>query len=445
MIDGLIGGRFWSSEQPEPHIDRAIDHRSPTVVTAPSAVIMPVSGIAPDLGTERVMGVADGVRSDTGGVAGSADVRGRPGRRALMLGAVGGLAGLVLGGCSRSGHDGRPTATTPRPPTPDELAAGRAVLSARLLIGQESSLIPVPAAVKGSTAALGRALVADHRAHLVALGAPEADPPSTSPVAGASSAGAPSSSSIAATPTAVAPATVRDALTHERAAAAEALADAMGTTARTAGLLARIAAARTVHADRLALIAGLPPPAAPVITASAALSSSSSSSSRSVPSPSPSGSVAGSSSGTNVSGSVSAASAQLDAATIGTLSRTLAGEHAAVFAYGLITARASGTHQMLARRLWEAHRARRDELERRLAAAGVSPPAALPAYDVGRVPTTPAQLSALAARVENGLAAVAVSAVSRTAGPLRAEAALDLVAAARRAAEWLGGWPALPG
>lgn len=127
------------------------------------------------------------------------------------------------------------------------------------------------------------------------------------------------------------------------------------------------------------------------------------------------------------------------------VSAILSGEHAAVFAYGLITARAQPTREGLARQLWAAHRIRRDELTRRLVAAGRSPVPAEPAYDLGQPPTTPAQVAALAARVEDGLAAVALRAVTGTTGAARLEAAGDLILAARRAATWRGTTVALPG
>jgi hypothetical protein len=92
----------------------------------------------------------------------------------------------------------------------------------------------------------------------------------------------------------------------------------------------------------------------------------------------------------------------------------------------------------------EAHRDRRDELERRLVAAGRLV-AAEPAYDLGKSPVTPAQLNALAARVEDGLAGVAFRTVTRAAGVVRQEAAADLLRAARRGATWRGTVVALPG
>ena len=338
----------------------------------------------------------------------------RPGRRAVLVGCLGAVAGLA--GCTSS--DGGAKGGPPRHvPTADELAAGRAVLSARALI---TELTALAAAVPGLAPAL-TPLVADHDAHLAALGTPVASPSAS----GASTSGAtPGSSSPTASPTASGPApTAAHLLASMLAAAEEALQDVAGTTPATAGLLARIAAARFVHADLVAAAARLAAPPEPA--------------------PPPSGS-ASPPTGSPATG-VSPSGPTLAPATVSALSGLLTGEHAAVFAYGLVTARAPRGRAERARTLWQAHRARRDELETRLSAAGVEVPASEPAYDAGQPPTTADQVVALAAKVEDGLAAVAFAAVTATSGTTRAEVALDLVRAARRSASWTGGSTALPG
>jgi hypothetical protein len=221
---------------------------------------------------------------------------------------------------------------------------------------------------------------------------------------------------------------------RERAGAREALDDMIITTPATAGLLARLAAARAVHADLIAAAAGLPTP--PEVAATAGLSADSS------PRPSADTTPDGSPS---PAASASPAESRLDRDSADAISSLLAGEHAAVFAYGLIAARSPSGQKAQALRRWEAHRARRDALERRLVAARRTPVAAEPGYQLGPLPTTPAQVAALATRVEEGLAAVATQAVTASTGAVRLEAATDLVRAARTAAVWRGTAVPLPG
>jgi hypothetical protein len=328
-------------------------------------------------------------------------------RRAVLLGGAGILAaasGAVLAGCT--GSFSSRSAGTRTATSSDELAAGRAVLAARSLLVLEANL-----ARRSGLAALVTELATVHRAHLEALGMPDDAPspsgPTTRPQSGSPS-GTTGAGTSSPTAEAVAPAT---AVGQEQAAATEALADVTLATPGTAGLLARIAASRAANADLLAAAADLPLPGT-IVT----------------PGLPPSPSILTMNSD--------------DALAVSAL---LAGEHAAVFAYGLITARAQPAQEALAQRLWAAHRARRDDLTRRLVAAGQTPVAAEPAYDVGRPPAAPAQLTALAARVEDSLAAVALRAVTGTVGTVRLEAAADLVLAARRTVAWRGTAVALPG
>ena len=97
-----------------------------------------------------------------------------------------------------------------------------------------------------------------------------------------------------------------------------------------------------------------------------------------------------------------------------------------------------------ARAAWTWHLARRDLLEERLLAAGVQPPVAAPAYDLGDAPNA-SGASRLAATVERRLGALAVRAVAATEGDDRREAAAALVEGARRLAAWTGRPETLPG
>ena len=400
-----------------------------------------------------------------------AQVSVRPGRRRVLVGLLTvtlGLVGLLPAGCTGgSGSGGRsPTGTPSRTPSPDEQAAGRAAVAALTLLAQEALL----AQARPSLRPVLDVLAGQHRAHLVALGVPAPEPstgtgsPSGtgSPTGSPRRTGAPSS---AGTRGSAGPSPA-DVVLAERRAATEALADVPLTSAGPAGLLARIAAARAVHADLLAAAAELPVPvelptprsrstgssspnpASAPPGATAATGDSSPTAAAGAATPGGTGSPDGTGSPSDTSGTTRADPASLrplDPKAVTALSTLVSAEHAAVFGYGLLTARVPDARQPAVRALWVAHRARRDELERRLADAGATPPAALPGYDVGPAPTSPSAVTALGARIEDAMASAALSAVVGSTGEIRSEAALDLIRAARRATGWRGSSTALPG
>jgi hypothetical protein len=76
-------------------------------------------------------------------------------------------------------------------------------------------------------------------------------------------------------------------------------------------------------------------------------------------------------------------------------------EHAAVYAYGVLGARLDDARRRAAQLAYDSHRARRDQVAAAQRAAGGTPPAPLPAYDV--TVSTPAEALALAVRIEEGL------------------------------------------
>jgi hypothetical protein len=127
------------------------------------------------------------------------------------------------------------------------------------------------------------------------------------------------------------------------------------------------------------------------------------------------------------------------------LTALVAGEHAAVYAYGAVVARVPAHERDRARDAWGWHMARRDVLEERLLAAGIQPPVAAPAYDLGARTLTSAGAVALAATVEDRLATLGARAVAASTGTDRSDAAEGLVAGARRAAAWRGRTNPLPG
>lgn len=335
--------------------------------------------------------------------------------RGAALGAV--LVAAALAGCSEES----PAVASPPSPTPtaDDLAVARARAAASRLAASAQALATADPALAG---VLG-GVVADHRAHLTALGAPSTAPaPSASPSGGRGPAP-----------------DVRAQVSGETAAAQVALDDVRVVSPALAALLARIAAACAAHADLLAAKGGLqPPPALRTSATSTATPPSPAPLPGAAPTPGPSASPSATS-----TGSGAAASALPDGAREA-LAALTAGEHAAVYAYGAVVARVAGRQRDRAKDAWAWHMARRDLLEERLLAAGVQPPAAAPAYDLGQA-LTPSSAASLAATVEDRLAALGVRAVAATSGPDRSDAAEALVAGARRAAAWHGRVSALPG
>ncbi|MGZ4604405.1 MAG: DUF4439 domain-containing protein, partial [Kineosporiaceae bacterium] len=286
---------------------------------------------------------------------------------------------------------------------------------------------------------------------------------------------------------------VQAVIDGEVAGAQDALTDVLLVTPGLAALLARVPASRATHGDLLAAKAGLrppgvlaaPPPAgsatAPALTPSGAtVSGANAITSPGQPSPagsstSPAGSVAGPvptlavptavaptsssptgaaapapaavsspSGGTQPTAPTGSPAARLPPAGADALAALTSGEHAAVYAYGVVVARVAERDRARARQAWAWHLARRDVLEERLLAAGLRPPAAAPAYAIGPLPA-PGAVVTLAATVEDRIAALVVRAVATTTGADRADAAAALVAVARRAAAWRGRGASLPG
>lgn len=341
---------------------------------------------------------------------------GPPVPRRAVLHACAGLAGLVavaaLAGCS----DQAPPAASAPPVarTADDVAVARARASASLLAASAQDLETSHPELAG---VLG-AIVADHRAHLAALGATPSPSPSGRPPLPRGD--------------------VRSLVRAETAAAQEALDDVRVVTPGLAALLARIAAARATHADLLAARTGLRIPAA-LRTSSAAPPTPT------PPSPAPlPGAAPALPSPTQSPSGVGATANGLSDAARDALAALIAGEHAAVYAYGVVVALVPPRARDRAREAWSWHMARRDVLEERLLAAGVQPPAAAPAYDLGTAPSA-AAAAALAATVEDRLATLGARTVAATSGPDRSDAAEALVAGARRAAAWRGRGTSLPG
>jgi hypothetical protein len=137
--------------------------------------------------------------------------------------------------------------------------------------------------------------------------------------------------------------------------------------------------------------------------------------------------------------------------TLDALQETLADEHAALYAYGVLGARTSqGTTPELYDVLTTAyrrHRARRDQLRLMVEEAGGDPVAAAAAYDLEGRPVRVAQVAAAALDLEASSAEVLLALVARSSGAVRAWALTE----ATWSAVWqleLGGspatWPGAP-
>jgi hypothetical protein len=127
---------------------------------------------------------------------------------------------------------------------------------------------------------------------------------------------------------------------------------------------------------------------------------------------------------------------------------TLAGEHAAVYLYGVFGAQASQSRQpQLYARLLDAfrvHRRRRDQLTATIAATGATPVAAEVTYDLPPMATT-AELNDAALQVERRIARTYGQLVESTAGAERRWALVALDDSAVRQLEFRGTPEMFPG
>ena len=131
------------------------------------------------------------------------------------------------------------------------------------------------------------------------------------------------------------------------------------------------------------------------------------------------------------------------------LQATLAGEHAAVYLYGVLGGRVSSSSEPdLYQRLSEAytlHRGRRDQLDAMVRAAGADPVAAKVSYELPNPATTPAQLQRAALRIEERCAALYADMIGSTSQANRQWALEALQDAAVRLLGFGGEPEAFPG
>ena len=128
------------------------------------------------------------------------------------------------------------------------------------------------------------------------------------------------------------------------------------------------------------------------------------------------------------------------------LQAALAGEHAAMYGVGVAGGKLSGARFKAATDSYEEHRDHRDHLTALVVAAGETPVAAEPAYDLPQAVTNAATAAALVLLIERRVAAVYGDLVEAAEQPaVRAFAIESLLAAARAQVAWGGAPVAFPG
>jgi hypothetical protein len=131
------------------------------------------------------------------------------------------------------------------------------------------------------------------------------------------------------------------------------------------------------------------------------------------------------------------------------LQTTLAGEHAAVYLYGVLGARTSASAEPALFAAvsdgYTAHRARRDQLRSFVYDAGATPVAAEPAYELPSPVRTPDQVTKAAREVEEACAATYAWLVANSVGPKRRWAVNALTNTAVRELTFRGSPEIFPG
>ena len=119
----------------------------------------------------------------------------------------------------------------------------------------------------------------------------------------------------------------------------------------------------------------------------------------------------------------------------------LAGTDSAVYAYGLVAARVTGSERTRALSAMAAHRVQRDLLRARITTLGGTPPAAAAAYTPPFAVTDSASAGKLAALVEDRLAGQWAGLAAASSAGARSTAALTAQACAVRSVTWSGSAP----
>ncbi|TDD11429.1 DUF4439 domain-containing protein [Nonomuraea deserti] len=108
------------------------------------------------------------------------------------------------------------------------------------------------------------------------------------------------------------------------------------------------------------------------------------------------------------------------------LRRALAAEHAALFAYGLLGARTSGSLRDRMTAAFDDHRAARDQLRGYITSRGGKPAEPDASYALPYVPSDAAQAAKLAVHLENGVTAAYLELAAAQDDALRRYAALAM-------------------
>lgn len=131
---------------------------------------------------------------------------------------------------------------------------------------------------------------------------------------------------------------------------------------------------------------------------------------------------------------------QLSGEAVDALQRALAAEHAAVWVYGLVTAFLPDGYSHALQRDTTAHRALRDNTERLLRDAGVTPRVAAPSYQPPKPVTDERSAAALVASAESDAATAWHAVLARSdpdgSGQVRTSAVDALSGAAVRGTAW---------
>jgi hypothetical protein len=133
------------------------------------------------------------------------------------------------------------------------------------------------------------------------------------------------------------------------------------------------------------------------------------------------------------------------ASTVQALQAALAGEHAAIYGYGVAGAYLTGSMQATATTDWLAHQVARDRLEAMLRSIGAQPGAAAVAYQLPAPVRDAAEAAMLAAVLEDRMATAYLGLVALSSTAIREYGARQVQACALRAAAWRGTTVAFPG
>ncbi len=125
------------------------------------------------------------------------------------------------------------------------------------------------------------------------------------------------------------------------------------------------------------------------------------------------------------------------------LNVVLAGEYAAIYAYGIVAAHVTGEQQIRALSVMADHRQQRDRLRAQIIDQGGTPVAGEALYQVPSPVTSPKQARDLACLVEDRLSGQWAAVAAASEDP--AAAALTSVQCSVRATSWTGSAPIWPG